>query len=63
VRVGTYTSDITSLQKWRDEVNLTLAQLQGATKGTKSVWDLFFQILPLLVSLAVLGGMIWPRKT
>jgi hypothetical protein len=62
VRIGTYGSDVGALQKWRDEVNVVIAQLQGATRGTRSVWDLFFQILPLLVSLAVLGGMIWPRK-
>lgn len=62
VRIGSYESDINALRVWRDDVKVVLAKLEGSNRGTKSVWELFFQILPLMISLAVLGGMIWPRK-
>lgn len=63
VRIGAYESDIGSLRTWRDDVKTTLAKLEGSTRGTGTVWDRFFQLLPLLISIAALAAMLWVRKS
>lgn len=46
---------------WRNQVSKTLAELEGRSAGGGSARALFFQILPLLISILALVAILWKR--